>query len=62
MVIPDVHGRLFWKEPVRKYINTVDRVVFLGDYLDPYEGEVGLADDIFENMMEIVRLKQNNRE
>jgi len=32
-------------------------VVFLGDYLDPYEGEDGLADDIFENMMEIVRLK-----
>ena len=55
MVIPDVHGRYFWKEPVKKYFDTVDRVVFLGDYLDPYEGEEGLADDIFENMMEIVR-------
>ena len=62
LVVPDVHGRLFWKEPVKKYINTVDRVVFLGDYLDPYEGEEGLAEDIFENMMEIVRLKRNNRE
>jgi predicted phosphodiesterase len=62
LVVPDVHGRLFWKEPVRKYIYTVDRVVFLGDYLDPYEGEEGLAEDIFENMMEIVRLKRNNRE
>ena len=55
LVIPDVHGRYFWKEPVKKYFDTVDRVVFLGDYLDPYEGEEGLADDIFENMMEIVR-------
>ena len=45
LVVPDVHGRLFWKEPVKKYINTVDRVVFLGDYLDPYEGEEGLAED-----------------
>lgn len=62
LVIPDVHGRLFWKAPVEKYMESVDRVVFLGDYLDPYGGEEGLADDIFQNMMEIVRLKQDNRE
>ena len=62
MVIPDVHGRIFWKEPVKKYLDVVDRVVFLGDYLDPYEGEDGLADDIFENMMEIIALKQSNME
>ena len=62
LVVPDVHGRLFWKEPVKKYLNAVDRVVFLGDYLDPYEGEDGLADDIFENLMEIFELKQNNKE
>lgn len=62
MVIPDVHGRLFWKEPVKKYLDIVDRVVFLGDYLDPYEGEDGLADDIFENMKEIIALKQSNME
>lgn len=62
LVIPDVHGRLFWKEPVNKYLDVVDRVVFLGDYLDPYEEESELADDIFENMMEIVKLKQNNIE
>ena len=62
LVVPDVHGRLFWKEPVKKYFDAVDRVVFLGDYLDPYEGEDGLADDIFKNMMEIIELKQNNRE
>lgn len=62
LVIPDVHGRLFWKEPVTKYMDEVDRVVFLGDYLDPYSGETGLADDIYENMMEIIELKRNNRE
>ena len=47
LVIPDVHGRIFWKEPVKKYMDAVDRVVFLGDYLDPYEDEDGLADDIY---------------
>lgn len=62
LVIPDVHGRIFWKEPVKQYIDTVDRVLFLGDYLDPYEDEDGMADDIFENMMEIIELKRNNRE
>jgi len=62
LVVPDVHGRLFWKEPVRKYINTVDRVVFLGDYLDPYEDEDGLADDIYLNLMEIIALKEENME
>ena len=61
LVIPDVHGRIFWKEPVKKYMDAVDRVVFLGDYLDPYEDEDGLADDIYQNLMEIINLKLNNR-
>lgn len=39
LVLHDVHGRLFWKKPVQKYIDVVDRVVFLGDYLDPYGDE-----------------------
>ena len=43
-------------------MDAVDRVVFLGDYLDPYEGEDGMAEDIYENMMEIIALKQRNME
>lgn len=39
LVVPDVHGRTFWKKPVNKYIDQVDRIVFLGDYLDPYRDE-----------------------
>ena len=62
LVVPDVHGRIFWKESVKKYLDAVDKVIFLGDYLDPYEDEDGLADDIFENLMEIVNLKQDNME
>ncbi len=61
LVIPDVHGRIFWKEPVKKYMDAVDRGVFLGDYLDPYEDEDGLADDIYQNLMEIINLKLDNR-
>lgn len=34
IVIPDIHGRTFWKEAVEKYPDA--DVIFLGDYLDPY--------------------------
>ena len=38
IIIPDVHGRTFWKEAVR---DLTDRsVIFLGDYLDPYQPSV----------------------
>ena len=60
LVIPDVHGRIFWKEPVQKYIDQVNKVVFLGDYLDPYEDEDGIAEDIFENLLEIIELKRSH--
>lgn len=33
LIIPDVHGRDFWKTPCE---NWDDRIVFLGDYHDPY--------------------------
>ena len=64
LIIPDVHGLSFWKEPVNRYINEVDRVVFLGDYLDPYpdKGESVDTDDIFGNLVEIIKLKHEHKE
>ncbi|MBR5639526.1 MAG: metallophosphoesterase [Muribaculaceae bacterium] len=38
IVLPDVHGRKFW-EVAREHINECDRVVFVGDYFDPYDFE-----------------------
>ena len=52
LVVPDVHGRTFWKEEVSKWLEDVDKVVFLGDYLDPYEYH--LPDALFANLMEII--------
>ena len=34
-VIPDVHGKDFWKE-AKENIDSLDKVIFLGDYLDAY--------------------------
>jgi len=60
LVVPDVHGRTFWKKPVERYINEVERVVFLGDYLDPYpdEGEYFSSTKVFNNFKKIISLKQ----
>ena len=64
LVVPDVHGDSFWRKPVLKYIDQVDRVIFLGDYLDPYKDkfEEYDAEAVFNNMMEIVNLKLENKE
>lgn len=37
IVIPDLHGRTFWKEALEKYPGR--DTIFLGDYLDPYPHE-----------------------
>jgi hypothetical protein len=61
LVIPDIHGETFWRKPVQKYIDQVDRIVFLGDYLDPYpeEGKEYLPQGLFDNLMDIIDLKRN---
>ena len=40
LVIPDVHGRDFWREPVKEVLENSDKhIIFLGDYNDPYSYE-----------------------
>ncbi len=60
LVVPDVHGDIFWKEPVNRYIDIVDKIIFLGDYLDPYpkEGEQHTPQNLFDNLMDIIDLKR----
>lgn len=38
LIIPDVHGRDFWKEGVKKRLSD-EKIIFLGDYTDPYSFE-----------------------
>lgn len=65
LVIPDVHGRNFWKEPVRETLeNGNAHIVFLGDYLDPYPFEWAKDEDYrkiaIDGFKEIIELKKNN--
>ncbi|MBR5686956.1 MAG: metallophosphoesterase [Prevotella sp.] len=55
MIIPDVHGRTFWKGSVS---NDFDHIVFLGDYLDPYGFEHITPRKAFANFEEIIAYKQ----
>jgi len=34
--IGDVHGREIWKEIAEDASKNADKIVFLGDYIDPY--------------------------
>ena len=36
LVIGDIHGRKFWRQIIADNISKVDKIIFLGDYLDHY--------------------------
>lgn len=64
LVIPDVHGRDFWVEPVQYTLENTDaRIVFLGDFLSPYPGEFEPGFDYsrhaIENFKDILDLKKD---
>lgn len=60
LIVPDVHGRIFWKESVRRELDTIDKVIFLGDYLDPYPEEGITPKESIDILKEIIELKKNN--
>lgn len=56
LIIPDVHGRKFWEAPLDR-IDEYDKVIFLGDYLDPYPHEDISFDEAVENFKDILLVK-----
>lgn len=65
LIIPDVHGRDFWREPVNNTLKESDtHIIFLGDYLDPYpedwEKHFDYKAHALENFKEILQLKKDN--
>ena len=59
LVVPDVHGRTFWHK-AKETINDVDKVVFLGDYLDPYPSEGITKEQAIEEFKDIIQFKKDN--
>ena len=61
LIIPDIHGRLFWISATRKYPDLP--VIFLGDYLDPYTYyEDILPSEALANFRDILSYKKDNME
>ena len=65
LIIPDVHGRDFWRDSVIKTLtNTSANIVFLGDYTDPYSSEWDFNFDYLQhtvdNFKEIIEMKKQN--
>ena len=61
LVLPDIHGRQFWREPC-KNIEQYHQVIFLGDYLDPYDFEGISVVEAIENFNDILSFVSQNRE
>jgi predicted phosphodiesterase len=57
LIVPDVHGRKFWHK-AKEMIDNVDKVVFLGDYLDPYSHEGITFEDSVEEFKDILNFKE----
>ena len=60
LIIPDVHGRTFWKDATGRYGDKVENIVFLGDYLDPYPQEGITPEFAFENFRELLAYAQTD--
>jgi len=56
IIIPDIHGRSFWKEAVKGHEN--DNIVFLGDHLDPYSFEGITPSQAQNSLEEIIEFKK----
>ena len=56
IIIPDVHGRKFWRPVIEEYINQDVKFIFLGDYLDPYDWEE--IEDEFKELTDIINYKK----
>ena len=48
LVIADIHGRKFWRTAIANNIDKVDKIIFLGDYLDPYGYEIEENPELME--------------
>ena len=60
IVVPDIHGRTFWKELKTKYKDFEGKIVFLGDYVDHYSYEDISWNDTIKNFIELIDFARNN--
>jgi hypothetical protein len=55
--VPDIHQSTHWKKLLKIGLNTIDKIVFLGDYFDNWENE---WPDQGENFESIIQFKKDD--
>lgn len=63
LIIPDIHGRTFWEDaikvfPKENFPNLV--IIFLGDYVDPYDFENITREDAIINFQKIINIAKSD--
>lgn len=58
IIIPDVHGRQFWRSAVQGHEE--EKIIFLGDYVDPYAWEEILPGEAFKELRDIIAFKKEH--
>ena len=59
IIIPDVHGRDFWKNAVKGHEN--EEIIFLGDYVDPYCSLENIPlENGLKSLAEIIEFKKSH--
>ena len=61
IIIPDVHGRTFWKDAI-PYVEAGVPCIFLGDYVDPYDDEGISGLDALKNLREIIAFGHQHKD
>nr|MBP7472756.1 metallophosphoesterase [Prevotella sp.] len=59
LIIPDVHGRHFWRKAIEE--NEAEKIIFLGDYMDPYPSDNISTKDAFDNFKDIIDFAMSHR-
>lgn len=63
LILPDIHGRQFWKKAIEAFPKEELpelKIVFLGDYLDPYDFEGISRRKAIVNFKEIIETAKND--
>lgn len=59
LIFGDIHGRTFWRYALDHH-EEYDKIIFLGDYLDHYKGEVENEITAIHNFIEIIEFKKQH--
>ena len=61
LILGDIHARDFWREPCLGHADEYDKIVFLGDYVDPYTQIEGVGyEAVIPSLNDIISFKKDN--